>query len=204
MRQVIDFAGVRPFGEAQRGRRIQRSDCAFLCCARWGDLCFQSCDDLSRVERVILHLDHLCYLDSAGYRLQLVRHGGPAAGSGAVRNRSRDSQTETAYTQEHSVDERTGCAASRLNVCPRMRWQFKRPDARISGHLDGDGYIRLAKPFHPCNHHHQLKQNSPGRVALRCPPCPGSFSCITCWPQLLHKEAESARVLRPTGNTAEE
>ena len=87
-------------------------------CACGSDLRFQSFDDLSRVERVILHLDRLCRLDPADWRL---RHGGPAAWSGAVRNPSHNSQTETAYAQEHSVDERAGFAASHLAVRPRMR-----------------------------------------------------------------------------------
>ena len=54
-------------------------------------------------------------------RLPRARHSSPAAWSGAVRNRSRDSQTEPARTQEHSVHEHAGFAASHLTVRPRMR-----------------------------------------------------------------------------------
>ncbi len=92
------------------------------CAALPGVTCAFSPTTISPGERVILHLDHLCRLDTAaGYRLQLVRHGSLAAWSGTVRNRSHDSQTEAAHTQQHSVDERTGVAASHVNVCPRMQ-----------------------------------------------------------------------------------
>jgi len=40
--------------QCERGWRIQRPDCAFLYRAQWSELCFQSDDDLSRFERVVL------------------------------------------------------------------------------------------------------------------------------------------------------
>jgi hypothetical protein len=82
-------------------------------------------------------------------------------------------QTETPYTQEHSVDERTGVAACHLALRGRMRKQFKRPNACIAGHLDGDWNVWLTKPLLPSNYHHQLGQTT----RKGAPECALSYIC---------------------------
>jgi len=49
-----------------RGRRIQQSDCAYLLRAHRVDLRFLAFNDLFWIERVILHIDHLCRGYTAG------------------------------------------------------------------------------------------------------------------------------------------
>jgi len=111
--------------------------------------------------------------DPAGERLQHGEFRGPATCSGAVRNHFYDPQTETAYTQKHSVDEGVRpapCHFTVLAVGRGMRRLFSPniPDEHISGHHDSNGEIRGAESVRPGDHQHQLKQIRPGKGALRC------------------------------------
>ncbi len=138
------------------------------------DLCFQSCDDHTRVEHRI-HLVHLCRLDHAARRVSRGDLRRPAARFGYARNRFHDSKTEAAYAQKDFVDETLRVSPGHCSFLMdgrRMRewWQFKYPNAadRISGHFDGNGYFRRNHTVRPANHHDQLKQNSRGKGALQC------------------------------------
>ncbi len=143
---------------------------ALTCSAPAGLTCaFKPFDDISRVERFVLHVDHRCGSYPAVWRRRLhrARHDGPAAWSGAVRDRSDRPQTEAAYAQEHPVDEPAGFAACRFTVRSWMRWQQLKQTNNAggpTGHREGDGHIRRTEPVRRCNCHHQLDQNNSART----------------------------------------
>ena len=108
----------QPYGKRRRRWRIQWSDISFVYCARWFDMFAEPSSDFARFKRVVLYLNSLCRCDRTSRRLW---SGGATAGSWIVRYPVHHSEEEIPYTPEDPGDEHIGFAASRHNICPRMR-----------------------------------------------------------------------------------
>ena len=82
------------------------------------DLLSEPFNDLSGIERFILHLNGLCGLYASNWRLW---PGFPNAWIGAIWNSNNHSRAETAHTKTFRGYQRTGLAASHFTIHSRMR-----------------------------------------------------------------------------------